>query len=294
MYFFYVDESGTRDPEVATRDRTGRTREKDWLYVLTAVSLLDQRWHGFEKTIWRHKARLIDEVRRRTSVQLQQADCEIKSNWVRIHRERTQRRFLKDLTDSELTELIDLYYRQLDYHHMFIFTALVDKRHLHAYMDREKLHRKSWELLCEMIEGFMSVAHDRHQAAMIVDDVGPQMNRSLAMKHAYHMDQGTGSGTWLRHLCEMPLFVRSELSNGIQLADLCAYNIYRAFRDNDMEYAFFQRVLPRVWRSNVWRSYQGTPFSGFRVFPPESPLVQAVETLDKERAPRSEPGAPGS
>ncbi|MFB3816423.1 MAG: DUF3800 domain-containing protein [Candidatus Methylomirabilales bacterium] len=49
----------------------------------------------------------------------------------------------------------------------------------------------------------------------------------MAMKHAFFQDTGTSSGLWLKHISEMPLFVRSELSNGIQLADLVSYNVWK-------------------------------------------------------------------
>jgi len=83
------------------------------------------------------------------------------------------------------------------------------------------------------------------------------------------------------HICEMPMFVRSELSNGVQLADLCSYNIYRAFRDGDLSYPFFRRIKPFIWsRSEPVRR----PFSGLHVFPNDSPLHDLVEVLERERA----------
>jgi len=65
----------------------------------------------------------------------------------------------------------------------------VDKRHLFDYMTEERLHRKGWELLLERVEYFMRSEHDRHQAVMVADDVSPQMNRSLAMKHGMHFSK---------------------------------------------------------------------------------------------------------
>jgi hypothetical protein len=74
---------------------------------------------------------------------------------------------------------------------MFVFSVVVDKRHLFDYMTEERLHRKAWELLLERVEYFMRSEHDRHQAVLVVDDASPQMNRSLAMKHAFFQDRGT-------------------------------------------------------------------------------------------------------
>ncbi|MBS3821334.1 MAG: DUF3800 domain-containing protein [Phycisphaerae bacterium] len=281
MFLFYIDETGNRDPRLTIPRKNGTTMPGDWLYVVTAVSLFEKRWHGFEKTLNRHKAKLMTEIIRSGGPRLQLSDCEIKSNWVRIPKERKARPFLSHLSQEQLTELIELYYRQLDFHNMHILAVLVDKRHLHDYMDQEKIHRKSWELLLEQVEKLMRAKYDKHQALMVNDDVSLQVNRSLAMKHAYLLDEGTAHDTWLKHVCEMPMFVRSELSNGVQLADLCSYNIYRAFRSGDLSYAFFNRIKPSVWsRTEPVR----WPFSGLWVFPGGSPLRSLVENFEKERA----------
>ncbi len=88
MYFFYVDESGNRDPQIETIRDDGTRVAKDWLYVLTAVSLFEHKWHGFEKTINRYKNRLMRRIYQDSGVHLQLADCEVKSSAVRIPKQR--------------------------------------------------------------------------------------------------------------------------------------------------------------------------------------------------------------
>jgi len=118
---------------------------------------------------------------------------------------------------------------------------------------------------------------------MVNDDVTREVNRSLALKHAHLLDKGTADGMWLQHICEMPMFVRSELSNGVQLADLCSYNIYRAFKYGNLGYPFFSRIAPSVW-SRV--DNPSRPFSGLCVFPDASPLRAMVEDFESQRAAR--------
>jgi hypothetical protein len=281
MYFFYVDETGNRNPKVEIVRQGGRTIPNDWLYVLTAVSLFEHRWHGFDKTLSRRKRELIERIYKDTGRQLDLADCELKSNWVRIPKERARRPFLASLSEVELKDLVDLFYRQLSHHPMFIFSVVVDKRHLFDYMTEERLHRKGWELLLERVEYFMRSEHDRHQAVMVADDVSPQMNRSLAMKHAFFQDRGTSAGLWLRHISEMPLFVRSELSNGVQLADMVSYNIYRAFRSADASYPYFARLLPCFWSCGTTSPEE---IEGLKIFPDDSPLHELRKALGKQKA----------
>ncbi len=277
----YVDETGNRDPRLEIPQRDGTTKPGDWLYVLTAVSLFEHRWHGFEKTLNRHKQTLMARINRDTALRLDLADSEIKSNWVRTPKERSKRPFLANLRDEELTGLIDLYFRQLAHHNMHILSVVIDKRHLHGYMDQEKIHRKSWELLLEQVEQMMRLKFPKHQALMVNDDISKEVNRSLAMKHAFLQDQGTWSDLRLAHICEMPMFVRSELSNGVQLADLCSYSIYRACRDDDLSYQYFDRIAPWIWSRTLPVS---RPFTGIRVFPDHSPLKLLVEEFETKRA----------
>jgi hypothetical protein len=281
MLLFYIDETGNRDPRLRIPRKDGTTIDGDWLYVLSGISLFEHRWHGFEKVLNRHKNWLMGTLARERGVRLDLPAAEIKSNWVRMPNERAKRPFLANLPDAELTRLLDLYYQQLEYHHMHIFAVVVDKRHLHGYMDQTRLHRKSWELLMQLIEQFMRSVHPKHQAIMVNDDVSREVNRSLALKHAYFLDKGTTDGVWLQHICEMPMFVRSELSNGVQLADLCSYNIYRTFKQGNLDYPFFTRIMPSVWSR---ADDPSRPFSGLYVFPAESPLRGLVEEFERGRA----------
>jgi hypothetical protein len=73
------------------------------------------------------------------------------------------------------------------------------------------------------------------------------------------------------HIVEYPLFTDSALSNGIQLADLCGYNVYRAFRNMDFEYPFFTRIIDRIYCS---QQTSGDKLDGLKVWPDDSELVE--------------------
>ena len=275
MYYFYADESGT-----CSRSKSALA-SGDWLYVLAAVSLFEHRWHKFEKFLRRRKRTLGEEIYRATGTRLGLADYEMKSNWIRNPKARAEHAFLSQLDETQLHELVDAFYRQLDYHNMYVFAVVVDKRHLRSYMDHTRTHRKAWELLLERIQFFMKAKHGKHQAVIVADDVTRQTNMALAEKLVYLQDQGTSSGCWLTNISGLPLFTKSELSNGIQLADLCAYNIYRAFVCQDLGYPFFERIAPYIWRS---QNSGDRCVEGLKVFPDESPLV--VEKQRWEKRPR--------
>jgi len=96
MYLFYVDESGTRDPDAGPYVDGAYT--KSWLYVLTAVGLLDHRWKGFYSRIVGRKRQLLARVNSAHGLSLDLNATEIKSNWIRIPKARAAHPFLSRLT----------------------------------------------------------------------------------------------------------------------------------------------------------------------------------------------------
>ena len=52
------------------------------------------------------------------------------------------------------------------------------------------------------------------------------------------------------------------------LRNLLAYNVYRAFRNENPDYPYFRTILPKVYR----RRDTGT-LAGLKVWPETSPLV---------------------
>lgn len=270
MYFFYIDESGSRDPKASRTREDGTTQAKDPLYVLTAVALFERRWRAFERAIACEKLALIKRLRRDCQLKLDLADCEVKSTWLRVPKQReSQSRFLSALVPTELTRLANTFYAQLESQKMRVFTVVVDKRELRDHMDHLKLHKKAYELLLERIEHYLAEYHPKHQGVIVMDDTDKTINRSLAMKHAWFQREGNARVRF-NHIVEYPFFADSRLSNGVQLADLCGYNIYRAFRDRDFSYPFFQRLLPHMYRS--CRTSE-TKLDGLKVWPETSPLL---------------------
>ena len=271
MYFFYVDESGSRDPEVKATGADGTVREKDHLYVLAAVGLFEGRWYRFDRDIANLKLELADYLHRLHGTEFTLVDCEVKSTTLRIPRERHERSpFLDALPSSDLTRLSETFLRQIGAHNMPLFAIVVDKRKLLPYITPELLHKKAYELLLERVEHYLAEYHEKHHGLIVIDDTQKQLNHAVAMKHAYFQREGN-QNLRFRHIVEYPFFTDSRLSNGIQLADLWAYNVYRAFRGKEFDYPYFMSLLPSVYRSE--RTARDK-LDGLKVFPDDSELVR--------------------
>lgn len=273
MYFFYFDESGSRDPSVGTMETP-----KDHIYVLTAVGMWEGRWRNFERGISNVKLELADYLRRDGKGRFELADCEVKSNWIRQVREREKKSpFLSALPADDLEKLVSAFYQQMDAWRVVVMTAVVDKRHLHDHITHETLHKKAYEFLLERIEHFLAEYHPKHKSLIIMDDTSRELNRAVAMKHAWFQRAGN-QHVGFRHIVEYPFFTASELSNGVQLADLVAYNFYRAFKEENLKYSYFERMIPRVYRRKSANS-----LDGLKVWPDDSPLLKLAKDWWSER-----------
>ncbi|MCH8343793.1 MAG: DUF3800 domain-containing protein [Planctomycetes bacterium] len=281
MYFFYIDESGSRDHTTIGTRADGSKFDKDHIFVLCAVSLLEHKWNRFETAINNVKREIIDDVQSATGKRFTIADVDIHSNLVRQPSRRNQHPFFQWVTREQMTRLTDAFYTQLLQNYMRLFAIVIDKRKLADFFDQEKMARKAYELLLERIQNFLAEFHQSHKGVIVSDDCGKQMNRSLALKHNYFQLQGTSSGVRLTNIVEKPFFVRDELSNGAQLADLCAYNVYRVFRYPSADYSYFERILPRFYRSLQTRPEK---LDGLKVFPDDSDLLELAKVIGQKTA----------
>ncbi len=280
MYFFYFDESGSRDPDVGGNGLP----DKDLLYVLSAVGMYENKWRAFDRAISHVKLELADYLRRDGKGQFELADCEVKSNWIRNPSERAKNSpFLYSLDGADREVLVKTYFDQLPVINAIMFSFVVDKRYLYNHMKHETLHKKAYELILERIEQFIAGYHPKHNALIVMDDTSKELNRAVAMKHAYFQRSGN-QNVQFRHIIEYPFFTRSELSNGVQLVDLCAYNVYRAFKSLDFTYPYFELQLPYFYkRAHLDR------LDGLKVWPEGSELIEFARVgwteYQKQKAP---------
>src|SRR5208337_848972 len=201
MYFFYFDESGSRDPSVGTPEKP-----KDHLYVLLAVGMFERQWRPFDLAISHLKLELADYLRRDGKGNFDLAACEVKSNWVRNPKERAQKSpFLSALHADDLERLVTAYFGQVIERNAVVMAAVIDKRQLHAHMTHETLHKKAYEFLLERIEHYIAEYHQKHQALVVMDDTIKELNRAVAMKHAFFQRAGNQNVAF-RHIVEYPFF----------------------------------------------------------------------------------------
>lgn len=261
MYLFYIDESGNRDTQHLERER---------FYVLTAVGMFERNWKSFYLDLAKAKRAILDRINRENALSLELTiDAEVKSTYIRNCVAREKHPFSYYQTEAERQSLVDLFYRQLELRRATLVSVVIDKQRIKPKSklhNQQELHNKAWELLCERIEHFMRECHDKHTAILITDDVSKQKNLQTTIAHVNLYRIGSTAGVKLKHIIEMPLFVSSATCVGVQLADLCAYNVYRRFTANDPDYPFFRKIEPYFYSSGRTPAQKT---DGLKVFPPE-------------------------
>lgn len=271
MYLFYIDESGNRDIGHLERER---------FYVLTAVGMFEGNWKAFYLEIAKAKRAILDRIRQEHGIALELAvDTEVKSTYLRNPKARQAHPFSKLQTEEERLALMELFYRQLEERKAVVISVVIDKKAIHPnskLADQQALHNKAWELLCERVEFYMTEKHDKHKAILITDDVDKRKNQQTTIAHVELYRAGSTSKQKLRHIIEMPLFTSSATCVGVQLADLCCYNIYRRFKDDNPDYPFFKRIEPFFYNSG---NTSQNKLDGLKIHPPNSVFVKSEVRL---------------
>ncbi len=213
-YLFYVDESGQRDgPDVGH-------------FVLGAVGVPMDEWQSLNRQITDLKWSYFNDP-----------NVEMKSTWLRSPREK-QKRYLArfKISEKELDEFTRGVYDALLSHNVQIIAAVIDRA---RFPGRSKAGETplsiAYTILFERIERCMQKINGR--ALLIFDKIeDDEMKRvgyekQLGEQHEQQREEGTPLVD-VRSVVESLFFVRSSQNNGVQLADLCSYNIFRQFRDH--------------------------------------------------------------
>ena len=109
------------------------------------------------------------------------------------------------------------------------------------------------QYLLERISLFMAFNHPDEQAIVIMDKCSDSIEKMLNRTHTLQVEEGY-SWKGIKNIIENIMFVDSQYNNFIQLTDLCAYNVNRAFKDDNPDYPFFKALLPKFAYNQKTRS----------------------------------------
>lgn len=275
VYFCYIDESGT--PQIP-----GNTSH----YVLVGISIPISKWKFCEKKIHRIKKKYnlanseihtgwivrkyleqsqitdfgkldyfsrrheVQKIRKRNLLKLQKTQN--KKHYKQTRKNYRQTEPYIHLTHAERMEFVEeiadligsLSFARL-------FGEAIDKIHFDPSKSKLTVDEQGLEQLVSRFEQYLQIRSksldDKDLYGALIHD----NNDTVSKRHTELMKRFHRHGTlWtsINRIIETPLFVNSELTSLIQIADLCCYSIRRYLENNESN--LFDRIKRKIDRKN--------------------------------------------
>jgi uncharacterized protein DUF3800 len=239
-YQLFVDDSGNREYDDNRNYTSGNS-----LYFVYGAILIEQN----------AGAQLVPRLRELKRLTFGTADIEVKSNWLRIPKERRARYLTPHrLTDEQLTAFTDDYYRLLVQAPVELIGAVVNKLHM---QEDYAPPRRPWYAPTVAYEFLLQRAVQAvpkgSTLAVTIDDISgktpgrkSEYKKLLAEHHASLRAHGSRLQPAISFAClDSPVrFVLSQHSEMIQAADLVSYCVHRQFRDHGEDWERAANPLP--------------------------------------------------
>ncbi len=127
-----------------------------------------------------------------------------------------------------------------------LFAECVDKIHFDPVRSRYSLDEQAFDQIVSRFEQYLKLAGGKQKTyGLLIHD----NNETVAKKHTQLMKSFHNGGTlWtqIENIIETPLFVDSQLTSMVQIADVCAYAL-RRYLEND-ETDLFDLIFERADR----------------------------------------------
>ena len=266
MHLCYIDESGTPD-------QPGNTSH----YVLAGLSIPDQFWkqhheqlesikgqYGLEDTeihaawmmrkyieqqsipgfAWMSAERRRSEVRRRRiseMLRLQKVNAR-QYKQTRKNYQKTEA-YIHLTLDERVQVVTDIAERISSWGVARLFAECIDKVHFDSAIAGTTVHEQAFEQIVSRFERFLR--NRQSDYGLLIHDNNP----TVAKRHTKLMKSFLQRGTlWtqIEHVIETPMFVDSQLTSMVQMADLCAYAIRRYLENSETD--LFDLVFQRADR----------------------------------------------
>lgn len=130
-----------------------------------------------------------------------------------------------------------------------IFAECIDKIHFDPTKSKQSVDEQALEQIVSRFELYMSNVAKTKNGESIYGLLIHDNNETVSKKHTHLMQKFHKRGTlWTKidHIIETPLFVNSELTSMVQIADLCALALRRYLENNETD--LYNRISSRFDR----------------------------------------------
>lgn len=274
MYLCYIDESGTSSipgntshfvlAGVSVPIWHWRDADRDITTIKTKYGLSDAEIHTawlLRKYLEQSRIRdfdALDRFQRRSEVRRARNNHLLTLQ--RIHNSRAYRQAKKNYAHTDAYIHMNLDERRnfvqeiadciASWGFARLFAECIDKTHFVPSRSQRSVDEQAFEQVISRFEQYLRHTDDangQRNYGLIVHD----NNETVAREHTKLMRGFHERGTlWtnIQHIIETPLFVDSELTSMVQIADLCCYSLRRYLENSETD--LFDRIFTRADRSH--------------------------------------------
>lgn len=275
MYLCYIDESGTPDipgntshfilaglsiPIWHWRDCDREVEAIKKKYALSDAEIhvawilrpyLEQtRIPDFASLDYRQRRSQVESFRKAEILRLQRAKNPKLYKQTRKNYEKTDAYI--HLTYDERRNLIrEIAQRIANWGFARLFAECVDKVHFDPSRAPQTIDEQSFEQIVSRFERYLQIMGKNNPAIQCLGLLVHDNNETVAKKHTELMKSFYQRGTiWtqVKNIIETPLFVDSQLTSMVQIADVCAYALRRYLENGEEE--LFDLVFQRADRKD--------------------------------------------
>ncbi len=274
MYLCYLDESGTSDIPGNTShfvlaglaipiwhwkdcDREIETVKQKYalgnleihIAWLLRPYLEQTRIANFDSLDYRQRRSEVEKLRRAELLRLQRAGNPKLYKQTRVNYRKTQD-YIHLTYDERMSLAAEIAQRISKWGFARLFAECVDKVYFDPAKTVRDVDEQSFEQIVSRFEQYLHLMEKGGSGScygVLIHD----NNETVAKKHTEMMKIFHQRGTlWtqVKHIIETPLFVDSQLTSMVQIADVCAYSLRRYLENNDE--TLFDLVFERADRKD--------------------------------------------
>lgn len=275
MYLCYVDESGT--PEIpGTSDHFilaglaipiwhWKGADRDIYTIKRTYDLCEAELHtawllrrypeqesipDFESLNHPERRRQVEAKRRRRILDLQRANDSKRLKSVKKNYRKTEG-YIHLTLDERKAFVSEVAQKVGTWGYARLFAECIDKVHFSPANSGLTPEKQAFEQVISRFEHYLSAIGSGYEQTSTYGLIIHDNNETVAKKHTSLMKKFHRDGTFftrIQNIIETPLFVDSELTSIIQLADLCSY-AFRRYLENGEE-TLLDFIFPRIDRRN--------------------------------------------
>ena len=237
LYILYVDDSGSPNP-----------KDSSDYYVISGIIVHELDIRNLERNTQNYKDNFFKEY----------SNCEI-----HVHDIYKSQKEFSSLTLKRKYELLDSLYNFINTLPITVISIGIDKLEFIKKYPQPDIFSSAWTFLTERFDNYISDNGNNINKGIIIVDKSSKIPEKDICKVVNRLRKTGSYYQSIYHIVEEPIFIESDLREGIQIADACAYCTLKHLTGYDKFKPYWNIVSQKLrkGKNEVTEGY------GFKIFP---------------------------